>query len=111
MPLEIQERDGVCLARVNEEMTINTAAALFGEFKLLFAGTGNVEVNLSGVGEIDTAGLQLMLMLKCCMGSALRFTGHSRAVLQALETSNLYGQLGDPVVIPNGDADSRRNRP
>ena len=66
-------------------------------------GADVVEVDLSGVNEIDTAGLQLMLQLKRKCGTRLRLVNHSPAVLQILDLSNLGAQFGDPVVIPSGE--------
>lgn len=62
----------------------------------------DVEVDLSGVTEIDTAGLQLMVLAKIeaeLRGIALRFTGHSKAVLEVLDLCDMAGYFGDPVVI------------
>jgi len=66
-------------------------------------GADEVEVDLSGVNEIDTAGLQLMLQLKRKCGTRLRLVNHSPAVLQILDLSNLGAQFGDPVVLRSGE--------
>jgi len=64
------------------------------------------EVCLADVTEIDTAGLQLMLLAKREAAQAhltLRFTGHSHAVVDLLDLSNLTAQLGDQVLVaPQG---------
>ncbi len=83
------------------EMTVSSAAAIRDEIlaALPAGGTDDVEVDLSGVSEIDTAGLQIMLQLKRKCGTRLRLVNHSPAVLQILDLSNLGAQFGDPVVI------------
>ncbi len=83
------------------EMTVSSAAAIRDEIlaALPAGGTDEVEVDLSGVSEIDTAGLQIMLQLKRKCGTRLRLVNHSPAVLQILDLSNLGAQFGDPVVI------------
>ena len=61
-----------------------------------------VEVDLSQVSEIDSAGIQLMIAAKreaAARKLALRFTGHSPAVFDILELCDLAGHLGDPVLI------------
>lgn len=83
------------------EMTVSSAAAIRDEIlaALPASGADEVEVDLSGVSEIDTAGLQIMLQLKRRCGTRLRLINHSPAVLQILDLSNLGAQFGDPVVI------------
>ncbi len=86
---------------IEGEMTVASAAALRDEIlAALPSGAGEeVEADLSGVSEIDTAGLQIMLQLKRKCGARLRLVNHSPAVLQILDLSNLGAQFGDPVVI------------
>lgn len=62
------------------------------------------EISLAHITEIDTAGLQLLLLAKREAASAqkqLVFVGHSDAVLDLLQLSDLTGQLGDPIVVPS----------
>ena len=63
---------------------------------------GEVEVDLSHVSEIDSAGLQLMIAAKyeaAARNRPLRFTNHSPAVFDIVELCDLAGHLGDPVLI------------
>lgn len=91
--LQIQDQS----ARLSGELTIYTA----GEIKQRFAELppGQLEIDLAGVTEIDTAGLQLMLMLKKKPDSAIHFVHHSAAVLRLVDLANLAGALGDPVIL------------
>ncbi|MEQ4617774.1 MAG: STAS domain-containing protein [Corticimicrobacter sp.] len=93
------------------ELTIFTAQEM--KTRLLgFIGaqTGNtvgqIEIDLTDVTDIDTAGLQLMLLAKREAAQAhitLRCTGHSHAVVDLLDLSNLTAQLGDQVLVaPQG---------
>ncbi|QDQ27832.1 STAS domain-containing protein [Chitinimonas arctica] len=64
-----------------------------------------LEVDLSGVVEFDTAGIQLLLLLKreaTRQGKPLRFNGHSKAVLAVIDLYNMAGVFGDPVLISSG---------
>lgn len=106
MSLHLEKTSSGARLRLEGEMTVGSAAALREEILAALPGTtGDVEVDLSGVSEIDTAGLQLMLQLKRKCGDRLRLVNHSPAVLQILDLSNLGAQFGDPLVIPSA-ADS-----
>lgn len=85
-------------AHLSGELTIYTA----GEIKLRFAALpagGTLDVDLSGISEIDSAGLQLMLLLKKKPDTEIRFVHHSAAVLRLVDLANLAGALGDPVIL------------
>ncbi|MDD5177002.1 MAG: STAS domain-containing protein [Sterolibacterium sp.] len=61
-----------------------------------------VEVDLSQVSEIDSAGIQLMIAAKreaAARNHPLRFISHSPAVFDILELCDLAAHLGDPVLI------------
>lgn len=61
-----------------------------------------VDVDLSGVTEIDSAGVQLMVAAKreaLARNKPLRFTNHSPAVFDIFELCDLAGHFGDPVLI------------
>lgn len=66
-----------------------------------------LEVDLSGITEIDSAGLQVMIAAKRLAGSRglpLSFVGHSPAVLDMLDLTDLAGFFGDPMLIAGGAA-------
>jgi len=66
------------------------------------AATPEIEVDLSDVTEIDTAGLQLMVMAKreaAEHGKSVRFVGHSAPVLDLIDLCGLSGFFGDPILI------------
>ena len=83
-------------------LTIYDAAA--GKQSLLSA-LGNVdelEIDLSAVTEMDTAGLQLLIMLKRAAIAAakdVRLVAHSPATLEVIDRYDLAGYFGDPVVL------------
>jgi anti-sigma B factor antagonist len=58
-----------------------------------------VNVDLGEVTEIDTAGLQLMLLAKRKPGKKVLFFKHSDAVLRHIDLANLGQTLGDPLII------------
>jgi anti-sigma B factor antagonist len=58
-----------------------------------------VDLDLSLVGEIDTAGLQLLIFARQEASRAskkLNIVAHSQAVREAIEFCNLGASLGDP---------------
>lgn len=64
-----------------------------------------LELDLSHVGEMDTAGFQLLALAKQesqKAGHVLRIIGHSTAVREVIEFYNMVGFFGDPLVIPAG---------
>jgi anti-anti-sigma factor len=71
------------------------------------ATTAELELNLSQVGEIDTAGLQLLILLKKeaqKAGKRVRIVAHSQAVSSVIDFCNMATEFGDPVVIPAHEA-------
>jgi len=62
-----------------------------------------IEVDLAGIEELDTAGLQLLLLAKRERQGRIRFVHHSVEVLRLLDLANLAATLGDPIVLPATD--------
>ena len=69
------------------------------------------EIDLSGVTELDTAGLQLLMLAKKSAQAAhlqLRLVGHSPAVLNVFELLNVATYFGDPLVMDSPAAATAR---
>lgn len=96
-----------CCLAIDGEVTIYSVAELKSGFAALAPSCSEVEIDLSGVTEIDTAGLQLMLMAKRLAGRKVRFVNHSAVVLQLLDMSNLAGAVGDPLILRADQASAR----
>lgn len=65
-----------------------------------------LELDLSQVGEMDTAGFQLLVLAKResqKLGHTLRIVAHSPAVREIIEFYNMVAYFGDPLVIPAGE--------
>lgn len=87
---------------IEDELTIYTAGARKTALLDFLHDGDDLEINLSNVAEIDTAGLQLLILLKreaAKAGKNLRFVMHSKAVLEILELSNLTTVFGDQVIL------------
>ena len=89
---------------ISGEFTIFTAADLKPRLlhAVIDAGSEDVDIDLSEVTEIDSAGLQLMVMTKreaLARGKNVRFVRHSDPVLDLVDLCDLSGFFGDPVLI------------
>lgn len=85
-----------------ENMTIYQALAQKQQLIDALSQFPGLELDLSQVGEIDTAGLQLLILAKreaSRLGKALQIVAHSPAVRETMDFCNLASQFGDPVVI------------
>jgi anti-anti-sigma factor len=95
--------------RIEGELTIFRAAELK---PVLLDASRSVEIDLSGVSEIDTAGLQLLMLAKktaLAQDRSLRLVGHSPAVTDLFERLNVAAYFGDPLVIASrGDSTAKR---
>lgn len=88
--------------RIEQEMTIYTAAEMKAQLMGMLEKNAELELDLSQVGELDTAGLQLLILAKrecLARNGNLHLVGHSPAVLDVLNLCNMVQYFGDPVVI------------
>jgi anti-sigma B factor antagonist len=89
----------VCMLRIDGEMTIYRALELCTTLKGVFEGGGDLEIDLAGVTELDSAGVQLLLSARQTAQAAqreLRLVGHSPAVLEIFEVLGLAAHFGMP---------------
>ena len=69
-----------------------------------------LEVDLSAVTELDTSGLQILMLAKRIAKekkAELRLVAHSPAVLEVFELLNLASYFGDPLVVQPRAASAR----
>ena len=85
------------------ELTIYTAAELKTELADVMARADSIEIDLSGITEVDTAGLQWMLIAKRNPGKEVRFVKHPPSVVRLVDLANLGGVLGDPLILAARD--------
>lgn len=88
---------------VEGDFTIFTAQAVKEQLIAVLEQGREIEVDLSHVSEIDSAGLQIMIAAKChaaARDKVIRFTGHSAAVLALFDLCDLSGYFGDPLLLP-----------
>lgn len=103
MTITVTKVNGPILhATAEGEMTIYTAAELKQPLIELLLQGSETELDLAGVSEIDTAGVQLLILAKReakRLGKTLRFTNHSQAVVECLDLCDLTAVFGDQVVF------------
>jgi anti-anti-sigma factor len=88
---------------VGQDFTIYNAAKYKEDYLSQLSLSQGLEVDLAQVEEIDSAGLQILMLLKReadATGKALQLVNHSRAVVEVFELLDLAGYFGDPLVIP-----------
>lgn len=86
-----------------EDMTIYNALALKERLLSALEACQELELDLSQVGEIDTTGVQLLIMTKREANrkfKALRLVSHSAPVREVLDFYNVVAFFGDPLHIP-----------
>lgn len=93
------------VGRLTLETDLTIYNAIDARHRLLDAvrTTKSLELDLSKVGEMDTAGFQLLVMAKReaqRLDRNLSIVAHSPAVREIIEFYNMAAFFGDPVVIP-----------
>ncbi len=94
--------DGATRLTVIGDLTIYQAAEIKHQLIEGVRADAVVELDLSHVGEIDTAGFQLLALAKresLELDHVLRIIGHSPAVREVIEFFNMAAFFGDPLVI------------
>jgi anti-anti-sigma regulatory factor len=89
-----------CRAIVDDRMTIYEAAADKAVLLEALAQAREAEIDLSSVREMDTAGLQILILLKreaLKAGKVVRLVGCSPASFDVLERYGLATYFGEPA--------------
>jgi anti-anti-sigma factor len=81
------------------ELTVYTVAEVKETLAKAMESADDIEVDLSGVSEVDTAGVQLMLIAKRSAGKRIVFSHHPAAVLRLIDLAGLASALGDLMVV------------
>jgi len=103
MQINVQKENGICRLQMEGELTIYHGPEVRDGLVEHLATSNEIEVDLGGVSEMDTAGFQLLLAAKregTRLGKTVRFVSHSQAVLELIDLYNIAAQFGDPLLIP-----------
>lgn len=101
--INIRKVRGKFRANIEGEMSIYNAKEMKESLDSVMDGTHEVEINLSKVNEIDTVGVQLLMLVKKALAGndqTLTLTEHSAAVVDVFELMGLVSYFNDPVVLP-----------
>ena len=93
--------------RIEGEMNIYKAAELKPTLLAAIAAGTTLEIDLSGVTEIDTAGLQLLMLAQRSLQAVegeLLLARPSPAITDIFELLTLGAYFDDPLVIPSRNA-------
>ena len=91
---------------MEQDMTIYHALEMKETLLAALQDCGELELDLSGVGDIDTSGMQLLIMVKreaTRQHKLLRLVAHSNAVRELMDFYNMAPFFGDPLYIPAQD--------
>jgi anti-sigma B factor antagonist len=99
MNVQVERTENGVRVMLAGELSIYTAAETKAALADAMGEADEIEVDLAGVSEIDTAGLQLMLIIKRNPGKTVRFINHPPSVLRLVDLANLGSALGDPMFI------------
>lgn len=90
-----------CL-KLSGDLTIYCVAQAKGEISSALEKKPVLNLDLNGIEEIDTAGVQLLLWLKRqaeAGNGSLTLLHHSPSVVEVLDLLRVAGLLGDPILI------------
>jgi len=103
LTIEINEqKEGPTLVAIQDEMTIYNALEQKNTLYGCLKPDHELQIDLSEVSEIDSAGIQLLIFLKneaIRKQNELSFVHHSQAVVEVVDLFNLSSFFNDPVVI------------
>ena len=97
-----KSQDGTSVLHIEGDMTIYRAAELKQTLLASLEQAEELEVDLAAVTELDTAGVQLLILAKkqaLTKQRTLRLIAHSPTVLEVFELLNLAAYFDDPLVI------------
>jgi len=93
--------------RIEGELTIFRAMELK---PVLLATPPVTEIDLSGITDLDTAGVQLLMLAKKTaqsQGRNIKLVGHSPVVIDVFELLNVAAYFGDHLVMDSRTAAAR----
>ncbi|MBK8018832.1 MAG: STAS domain-containing protein [Betaproteobacteria bacterium] len=95
--LEDRSTADACVLALAGEMTIYESGQLWPAVKPFAGSQGDLRVDLTAVGEIDSAGIQVLLMIRGEQqrgGGTFLVTGWSEPVREVVDAMNLGATLG-----------------
>lgn len=103
MPIRVETNNGRRRLQIDGDMNIYNAPELKRQLLDHLGSAVELEINLAQVGEMDTAGFQVLYLAKreaVKSSKALRLMSHSPAVLEIMDRYNMAAYFGDSLAIP-----------
>lgn len=97
--LQIKTDGSNSFVRIDGPLTIYEVAEFQQQITEAWPVEGELSIDLAGVSEIDTAGLQLLLALRKSLGEQLTLQQHSNSVIELLDLYQLASLFGDVIVL------------
>lgn len=97
--LQIKTDGSNSFVRIDGPLTIYEVAEFQQQITEAWPAEGELSIDLAGVSEIDTAGLQLLLALRKSLGEQLTLQQHSNSVIELLDLYQLASLFGDAIVL------------
>jgi len=97
--LQIKTDGSNSFVRIDGPLTIYEVAEFQQQITEAWPEEGELSIDLAGVSEIDTAGLQLLLALRKSLGEQLTLQQHSNSVIELLDLYQLASLFGDVIVL------------
>ncbi len=102
MDVKKDGEQGFC--QINDKMTIYQARKMRDSLLDAYDDCTELEIDLSHVDEIDSAGLQLLLALKQSakeIDKPVRYVNHSASVVDIIQLFGLEHFFGDQILMPS----------
>lgn len=103
MDISVKTSDDVCIISVMGDLNIYSSPKFIEELHNAFNGFSKIALDLAGVAELDTAGLQTLVAAKkesAKTNKALKIVNHSSVVIRFIDLLGLVGFFGDKIKIP-----------
>lgn len=102
MAIKKRKTKNGCKVSIEGDMTIYEAVETCETLKKILGENKSVDIDLQGVTEIDTAGVQILLSLKKqanVTDKVMTISMHSEPVVEVFELLNIVQDFGDPIVL------------
>jgi ABC-type transporter Mla MlaB component len=97
--IELLREENGCLGVLSGAMTIYDVAELKSQIDEYWHQDESLALDLAGVSEIDTAGVQLLLALRQAAGKGMTLKRHSPSVIEIFDLYQLAPLFGDVIVL------------